>query len=101
MAASRAKSLTLTPNTYTPVNFPQYFATITVVNRSTSTDVVWLRVDGNQPTVAGDDCYPVLPGQSQSFPNGVLTQEPITRVISGTQAILISSTACPVTVYGT
>lgn len=101
MAASRAKSLTLTPNVATPVNFPQYFATVTVVNRSLGTDVVWLRVDGNEPVVLADDNYPVLPGQAQSFPNGVLTQEPITRVISGTTAFLISSTACPVTVYGT
>lgn len=102
MAAQRSKSLTLVSNTSTPVNFPQYFATITIVNRSTTaSDTVWVRTDGNQPTVAGDDCYPVLAGQSQSFPNGVLTQEPITRVISGTSAILISNTACPVTVYGT
>lgn len=101
MAASKSKSVTLVPNEATPINFPQYFATTTVINRSTGTDVVWLRIDGNQPTVAGDDCYPVLPGQAQSFPNGVLLQEPLTRVISGTQTILISDTACPVTVYGT
>src|SRR5690242_20759372 len=101
MAAQRAKSLTLTANTMAPINFPQYFATVTVINRSTSTDVVWVRTDGMEPAVAGDDCYPVLPGQSQSFPNGSLLQDPITRVISGTQTMLISSTACPVTVYGT
>lgn len=100
MAASRASSLTLTVNTPVTVKFPQYFATITVINRN-STGVVWIRTDGNNPTVAGDDCYPVLPMQSQSFPNGVLLQEPITRTISGTQVSLISDTACPITVYGT
>jgi len=101
MAAQRAKSVTLVADTSTPINFPQYFATITVVNRSQSTDVVWIRTDGGTPTVAGDDAYPVLPGQAQSFPNGALLQDPVLRVQSGTQTLLISSTACPITVYGT
>jgi hypothetical protein len=34
-----------------------------------------------------------------TFPNGILTQEPITRVISGTSIELISDTAIPFTVY--
>ena len=100
MAASRATSPTLTVNTVAHITFPQYFSTITVVNRN-ATGVLWIRTDGNDPIVAGDDCYPVLPMQAQSFPNGVLTQEPITRVISGTQVSIISDTACPITVYGT
>lgn len=101
MAAQRAKSVTLVANEFQFINFPQYFATLTVVNRSTGTDVVWIRTDGQDAAVAGDDNYPVLPQQAQSFPNGVLLQEPITRVISGTTICLISSTACPVTVYAT
>lgn len=100
MAAQRAKSVSLVANTEQAINFPQYFATITVVNRST-TATVWVRTDGQHPLVAGDDTYPVLPLQAQSFPNGVLTQEPITRVISGTATLLISDSTCPVTVYGT
>jgi hypothetical protein len=100
MAASRATSPTLTANAPLAVKFPQYFSTITVVNRH-ATGVVWLRTDGATPTVAGDDCYPVLPMDAQTFPNGVLLQEPITRVISGTQINIISDTACPITVYGT
>lgn len=100
MAAQRSTSITLAVNTVSHVTFPQYFATITVVNRST-TGTLWVRIDGVDPLVAGDDCYPVLPLQSQSFPNGVLLQEPVTRVISGTQASIISDTACPITVYGT
>jgi hypothetical protein len=100
MTASRATSPTLVINTLLAVNFPQYFATITVVNEN-ATGIVWVRTDGVAPTVRGDDCYPVLPMQSQSFPNGVLLQEPVTRVISGTQILLISDTACPITVYAT
>jgi hypothetical protein len=100
MAAQRASSTTLVINTPATIIFPQYFATITVINRS-STGTLWVRTDGQTPAVAGDDNYPVLPLQAQSFPNGILTQEPITRTISGTSVSIISDTACPLTVYGT
>lgn len=100
MAAQRSTSITLTPNVVQHFSFPQYFATITVVNRN-STGTLWVRTDGTDPTVAGDDNYPVLPMQAQSFPNGILTQEPVTRVISGTTVYVISDTACPITVYAT
>jgi hypothetical protein len=100
MAAQRATSPTLIVNTITTVIFPQYFATITVINRASS-GTLWLRTDGQAPVIGADDNYPVLPLQAQSFPNGILTQEPITRVISGTQVQIISDTACPITVYAT
>jgi hypothetical protein len=100
MAAQRSTSPTLVANTALTVTFPQYFATITVVNRHT-TATLWIRTDGQTPVIGADDNYPVLPSQAQSFPNGILTQEPITRVISGTQVQIISDTACPITVYGT
>ena len=100
MTAVRASSPTLVINTPLVVTFPKYYANVTVVNRN-STGTVWVRTDGANPTVAGDDCFPVLPMSSQTFPNGNLQQEPITRVISGTYVALFSDTACPVTVYGT
>ena len=100
MAAQRSTSPTLVANATTTVIFPQYFSTITVVNRH-ATGTLWVRTDGQNPVVAADDNYPVLPLQAQSFPNGILTQEPITRVISGTQVQIISDTACPITVYVT
>lgn len=98
MAASRAKSATLVINTATAVNFPQYFANITVVHRG-ATGTIWLRTDGVEPVILADDNFPVLPGQAVTFPNGILTQEPITRVISGSSVQLISDTAVPFTVY--
>lgn len=98
MAASRAHSDTLTISTVYPVNFPQYFANITVVHRGT-TGTIWIRTDGIAPVVLADDNYPVLPGQAVTFPNGILTQEPITRTVSGTSIQLISDTAVPFTVY--
>jgi hypothetical protein len=98
MAASRAQSGTLTINTVEPVNFPQYFANITIVHRGT-TGTIWLRTDGINPVILADDNFPVLPGQAVTFPNGILTQEPITRVISGTSVLMISDVAIPFTVY--
>lgn len=105
MAASRAHSDTLTVDTVYPVNFPQYFANITVIHRGT-TGTIWLRTDGIAPVVfnpsspsASDDNYPVLAGQAVTFPNGILTQEPMTRSVSGTSVQLISDTAIPFTVY--
>lgn len=98
MAASRAKSATLVVNTAMSVIFPQYFANITVVHRGT-TGTIWIRTDGIEPVPLADDNYPVLPGMRSTFPNGILTQEPITRVISGTSVELISDTAIPFTVY--
>ena len=100
MAANRASSSTLTPGTAVTVKFPQYFANLTVVNRSTNLEL-WVRSDGVDPTVAGDDAYPVLAQQSITFSNGILSQEPVVRVQSGTQVSLISSGACPYTVYAT
>lgn len=100
MPATRATTVTLTPNVASTVTFPLYFATITIDNLDTN-GIVWVRTDGQLPEVAGNDCYDVLPMQSKSFPNGNLQQEPVTRVISGTQVNLISSTAVTVVVYGT
>lgn len=100
MAAQRSTSPTLVPNTVQHVTFPQYFANITVVNRN-STGTLWLRTDGVDPVIGADDNYPVLPMQAQTFPNGILTQEPITRGISGTSVYIVSDTACPITVYAT
>lgn len=100
MAASRAQSGTTTANTAVTVKFPQYFANLTVVNRSTG-EVLWARTDGVNPVVAGDDCFPVLSQQSLTFANGVLTQEPVVRVTSGTLITLISTGACEYTVYAT
>lgn len=110
MAASRAHSDTLTASTVLaehvyPVNFPQEFANITVIHRGT-TGTIWLRTDGINPVIfdptnpsASDDNYPVLPGQAVTFPNGIMTQEPITRSVSGTSVLLVSDTAVPFTVY--
>lgn len=96
--AQRAVSGTLVANTVTTVKFPQYFWNLMVVNRSTDQEI-WVRSDGENPTVAGDDCFPVLPQQSITFSNGVLSQEPVVRVGGGTQVSLISASTPNYTVW--
>lgn len=96
--AQRAESGSLTANTVTTVKFPQYFWNLIVVNRGADQEI-WVRTDGNNPSVGGDDCFPVLPMQSITFSNGVLSQEPVVRVGGGTQVSLISSGTPPYTVW--
>lgn len=100
MAAKRAQSGTLVANEVTTVKFPQYFATVHVVNRSAD-KTIWTRSDGIDPTIAGDDCYPVLAQQDISYTNGLLSQEPVVRIQSGTQINLLCSDACDFTVWAT
>jgi hypothetical protein len=57
--ALAAKSGTLVANTVTPVAVLNCFPGINVVNRSGS-GTIWVRLDGVDPTVAGDNCFPVL-----------------------------------------
>lgn len=87
----RAQSGTLVAGQVVTVKFPQYFWNLVVVNRSTTNQEIWVRTDGEDPTVGGDDCFPVLGQQSQQFSNGVLSQEPVVRVGGGTQVSIISS----------
>lgn len=98
MSATKASSGTLVVNTATAVNFPQYYPTVTIVHLG-STGIIWLRTDGLEATIAGDDNYPVLPGERASYVNGNLLSAPNTRVINGTSVMMISDTAIPYTVY--
>lgn len=103
--AAQAKSGVLTGGaSATSIKFPQYFNSLRVVNRAAfDADVtsltIWVRSDGEDATVEGDDCFPVMPGQSITFTNGILSQEPVVRVISGTQVSMISLGPTPYTVW--
>lgn len=96
--AQRAKSGTLVATEVTTIKFPQYFWNLVVVNRSSNQEI-WVRSDGEDPTVAGDDCFPVLPQQSIAFSNGSLSQEPVVRTGGGTQVSIISSGTPTYTVW--
>lgn len=99
MSYSVSHSDNLVIGTVYPVNFPQVYANITVVHRGLE-GTIWLRTDGITPIALADDNYPVMAGQTITFPNGILTQEPITRAVNGTSALLISNDSnIPFTVY--
>lgn len=55
----RTKSGTLTGGAVTTVLISNHNNAVEVVNRA-QTGAIWVRVDGVDPTVAGDDCYVVL-----------------------------------------
>jgi hypothetical protein len=96
--AQRAQSGTLVADTVTTIKFPQYFWNLVVVNRSTNQEI-WVRTDGEDPAVAGDDSFPVLPQTQQAFSNGVLSQEPVVRTGGGTMVSIISSGTPAYTVW--
>lgn len=90
--AGRAKSGTLTSNVVTSVEITDAWpAGIEVINRS-GTGEIWVRLDGVNPTVAGDDCYVVL---------GARRFEPQTVGRESVTVKLISSGALKYTVEGT
>jgi hypothetical protein len=56
---ARVISGTLTANTVAPLTITDHNNWVEVVNRS-QTGEIWVRTDGTDPTVAGNDCYVVL-----------------------------------------
>lgn len=64
--AAYALSGTLAANVVTSVIVAGWPYGINVVNRS-GTGTIWVRMDGVDPTVAGQDCFPVL--GARNFPS--------------------------------
>lgn len=67
--AARAKHGTLSANTVATVALSAEWGGIEVKNRATAGDI-YFRVDGTNPTVAGDECDVVTPGESLLVPTG-------------------------------
>lgn len=59
---ARCKSGTLTANAVTPVVIDDTFPGGVSISRLAEgpTGTIWYRLDGVDPTVGGDDCFPVL-----------------------------------------
>jgi hypothetical protein len=60
---ARAKHATLAASTKDTVNFSSTGGALRVRNRSTSGDI-YFTFDGPDPTIGGDDCYFVGPGEN-------------------------------------
>lgn len=76
----RIKSGTLTGGAVTTVSITHHNNAVEVVNR-TQTGAIWVRVDGTNPTVAGDDCYVVLGARRIPVPGPDITAADV-RLIS-------------------
>lgn len=96
LTASAVASVDITTLTrYVGIDWDGISDGIWVINRSQSGQI-WVRLDGEDPTVAGDDCYVVL--GARFFPN------PKARGGDAGEAVtvkLISSAALDYTVEGT
>ncbi len=91
---------TLTASTVTTVSLDEPYENIVVYNRSASTDEIWIRNDGTNPTVAGDDCYLVPAGKSVSIPAITSIAQKADGSIPGSTVKLISSGTPSFTVEG-
>jgi len=59
------RSGTLTPSTVATVSNAQDVTEFAVTHHGNVTAPLYVRGDGVNPTVKGNDCYPVLPGQTK------------------------------------
>lgn len=91
--ASRIQSGTVVANTVTTVTLA-YRSSIEIVNRGTVD--MWARVDGVDPTIAGDECIFVAP---QGFVD-VANPKPVPTagVTSNSEIRMIAGTNCNYTV---
>lgn len=80
----------------TTVTFANWYHNIEVVNRS-SVDM-WVRVDGVDPTVAGDECFFVAAQSFIDVVNPKNPPEPAIGATSNTVVKIITATAANYTV---
>lgn len=85
----RAKTATLVASTADTVTFEHGYPRIEVVHQGSS-GVVYVRTDGTAATVAGDDCYVVMPGDAVYVPTGptpaeisVISASAVTYTVTG------------------
>lgn len=94
--ARQIQSGTVVANTVTTVTFATWFSGIEIINRGTVD--MWARVDGVDPTIAGDDCIFVAPQGFVQVANHKVP--PSSTVSSNTEIRMIAGTNCNYTVSG-
>lgn len=93
--ASRIQSGTVVANIVTTVTLT-YRTSIEIVNRGTVD--MWARVDGVDPTIAGDECIFVAPQGFVSVSNPKLPPDAVHGVTSNSEIRMIAGTNCNYTV---
>jgi hypothetical protein len=96
--AVRVTSGTTTANTVTTVTFANWYGEIEVVNRSTND--MWARFDGIDPTIAGDECSYVPPESYLQVANPSPAPQPGSGQTGSTTVKIISASAATYTVSG-
>lgn len=90
--ATVRKTLTTVANTVSTISFPTYFDTIQVDNDDKTVDL-WVRCDGVDPTIAGDDCIYVRAAETVLIGNPLAHYEPAIGVAGETIIKAISTGA--------
>lgn len=94
--AQKVTSGLTTANVVKQVTFATWYNSIEIINRGSTT--LWVRADGVDPTVAGDECH-FLPSQGIIYlPNGTPRPDVIAGVTSNCDIRMISTAACEYTV---
>lgn len=96
MAASHISSGATVGNTVSTITFPLWYRSIQVINRSSND--MWARFDGVDPTIAGDDCSFVPANSFISVSNPVKPPEIALGLTASTTVKLITATASNYTV---
>jgi hypothetical protein len=94
--AQRIQSGTVVANIVTTVTFATWYQSIEIVNRGTVD--MWARVDGVDPTIAGDDCIFVAPQGFVGVLNPKHIPEPPTGTTTNTEIRMIAASNCNYTV---
>lgn len=83
-------------NAVTTVTFASWYHNIEVINRSSGD--MWVRFDGVDPTIAGDECFFVAAQTFLDAVNPKLPPEPAIGQTSNTVVKIITATAANYTV---
>lgn len=94
--AQRIQSGTVVANTVTTVTFTTWHQTIEIINRGTVD--MWARVDGVDPTIAGDECIFVAPQGFVDVSNPNLPPSPASGTTSSAVIKMIAGSNCNYTV---
>lgn len=92
-SALKAFHSTLVADTVDTVTLTAWSRYVLVINKSTS-DIIYVTTDGSTPTVAGDNTYCVLAGQSKLLFNEGVQPEPALS-LSGSTTVKLISTGTP------
>jgi hypothetical protein len=83
-------------NIVTTVTFANWYHNIEIINRSSGD--MWARVDGVDPTVAGDECFFVAPLGFVDVVNPNVPPEPASGTTSNTVVKIISAATATFTI---